>query len=155
MFDQFQYRFELSSLKVLIPLLYFPDTFTRTSKSLKNSTQLVYLQKTNKELNSSLFSFSIVSHHLEILLEFFSFLLKKKKKKNHKLFIHPFKYPLPPPLPQKKRNNIEYQRDPAIPVDEGRRWRKKKRINGWRSSLRGEVGRCSGVRGAITRECVR
>lgn len=102
MFDQFQYRFELSSLKVLIPLLYFPDTFTRTSKSLKNSTQLVYLQKTNKELNSSLFSFSIVSHHLEILLEFFSFLLKKKKKKNHKLFIHPFKYPLPPPSPKKK-----------------------------------------------------
>lgn len=103
MFDQFQYRFELSSLKVLIPLLYFTDTFTRTSKSLKNSTQLVYLQKTNKELNSSLFSFSIVSHHLEILLEFFSFLLKKKKKKNHKLFIHPFKYPLPPPPPKKKK----------------------------------------------------
>lgn len=125
MFDQFQYRFELSSLKVLIPLLYFTDTFTRTSKSLKNSTQLFYLEKSNKELNSSLFSFSIVSQRLEILLEFFSFLLKKKKKTINYLYIHSNTPPLSPP---KKRNNIEYQRDPAIPVDEGRRWRKKKRI---------------------------
>lgn len=100
MFDQFQYRFELSSLKLLlIPLLYFTDTFTRTSKSLKNSTQLFYLEKSNKELNSSLFSFSIVSQHLEILLEFFSFLLKKKKKTINYLYIHS-NTPLSPP--QKK-----------------------------------------------------
>lgn len=97
MFDQFQYRFELSSLKVLIPLLYFTDTFTRTSKSLKNSTQLFYLEKSNKELNSSLFSFSIVSQHLEILLEFFSFLLKKKKKTINYLYIHSNTPPSPPP----------------------------------------------------------
>lgn len=153
MFDQFQYRFELSSLKVLIPLLYFTDTFTRTSKSLKNSTQLFYLEKSNKELNSSLFSFSIVSQRLEILLEFFSFLLKKKKKKNHKLFIHPFKYP-PPSPPQKKK---QYR----IPERSSNTCRRRKKVeeeetdHGWRSSLRGEVGRCSGVRGAITRECVR
>lgn len=153
MFDQFQYRFELSSLKVLIPLLYFTDTFTRTSKSLKNSTQLFYLEKSNKELNSSLFSFSIVSQHLEILLEFFSFLLKKKKKTINYLYIHSNTPPLSPP-PKKKK---QYR----IPERSSNTCRRRKKVeeeetdHGWRSSLRGEVGRCSGVRGAITRECVR
>lgn len=151
MFDQFQYRFELSSLKVLIPLLYFTDTFTRTSKSLKNSTQLFYLEKSNKELNSSLFSFSIVSQRLEILLEFFSFLLKKKKKTINYLYIHSN---TPSPPPQKKK---QYR----IPERSSNTCRRRKKVeeeetdHGWRSSLRGEVGRCSGVRGAITRECVR